>query len=257
VRAGLCSVTLRAFSASDVLRVTTAARLRCVEWGGDVHVPAGDVAAARRVGRDCAAAGVAVCSYGSYYRAAPGSRSRGDGQAVLDTAAELGAARVRVWAGAVASSEATDGQRADVAADLAGLAAMAGERGLSIALEYHGGTLTDNRESALRLLRDAAAPNVSLYWQPPLDMPDEQAVEDSIAILPRASAVHVFSWLPGQTRRELSSRQAMWRPVIRAATAAGVPDALIEFVPGDDPALVLREAETLREWIRQARGDAA
>ena len=255
MRAGLCSVTLRALSASDVLRVTTAARLRCVEWGGDVHVPVGDLAAARRVRRDCADAGVAVCSYGSYYRAAPGRG--GDGQAILDTAAELGAARVRVWAGAVASSAATDGQRAGVAAHLAGLAAQAGERGLSIALEYHGGTLTDNRESALRLLRDAAAPNVSLYWQPPLDMPDEQAVEDALAVLPRASAVHVFSWLPGQTRRELSSRQAMWRPVIRAASAAGIPDALIEFVPGDDPALVLREAETLREWIRQARDDAA
>jgi hypothetical protein len=174
---------------------------------------------------------------------------------VLDTAAELGAARVRVWAGGVPSASATDTDRAGVAADLADLADQAAARGLSIALEYHGGTLTDERNSALRLLQEAAAPNLSLYWQPPVDMPDERAVADALAVLPHASAVHVFSWLPGQSRRELSFRQEMWRPVIAAATAAKVPDALLEFVPGDDPALVSREAETLRKWIRRARQD--
>ena len=255
MRAGICSVTLRALSATDVLRVVTAARLQCVEWGGDVHVPAGDLATARRIRRDCANAGVAVCSYGSYYR--PASSPEADGQAVLDTAAELGAARVRVWAGSVPSTSATDTDRAGIADNLAELAAQGAARGLSIALEYHGGTLTDERNSALRLLREVAAPNVSLYWQPPLDMPDEPAIADALEILPHASAVHVFSWFPGQSRRELSFRQAMWRPVIATATAAGIPDALLEFVPGDDPALVSGEAETLREWIRRARQDPA
>jgi hypothetical protein len=228
----------------------TDARLQCVEWGGDVHVPVGDVGTARRVRRDCANAGIAICSYGSYYRAAPGPEA--DGRAVLDTAVELGAARVRVWAGSVPSKSAAAADRAAVAADLAELAAQAAARDVSIALEYHGGTLTDERNSAVRLLQEVAAPNLSLYWQPPLDLPDEPAIADALAVLPLASALHVFSWIPGQNRRELSFRQAMWRPVIAAATAAGIPDALLEFVPGDDPALVAREAETLREWIRQA-----
>ena len=38
--------------------------------------------------------------------------------------------------------------------------------GVGITLEYHGGTLTDNAESALRLLDDAGADNVYLHWQP-------------------------------------------------------------------------------------------
>lgn len=255
MRVGLCSVTLRALSASDVLKTMTAARLQCVEWGGDLHVPAGDLATARRVRRDSANAGVAICSYGSYYRLA--SSPRADGQAALDSAAELGAARVRVWAGSIPSAAATDKERADVAADLAHLAAQAAAGGLAVALEYHGGTLTDEASSALRLLREVAAPNVSLYWQPPLDLPDEPAVADALAILPHASAVHVFSWFPGQSRRELSFRQEMWRPVIAAATAAGVRDALLEFIPGDDPVFLPREAETLRDWIRRAREDLA
>ena len=255
MRAGICSITLRARGTGDVLRIMADAGLRCVEWGGDVHVPAGDLATARRVGRDCSNAGVAVCSYGSYYRA--GSSPRAAGQAALDTAAELGAPRVRVWAGSIPSAAATEKERADIAADLARLAAQAAARGLSIALEYHSGTLTDERNSALQMLRDVAGPDVSPYWQPPLDMPDELAITDALAILPHANAVHVFSWLPGQTRRELAFRQAMWRPVITAAVTSGISDALLEFVPDDDPALVLRKAKTLNEWIRRAREDLA
>ena len=251
MRAGICSITLRALGIGDVLKVMAGAGLRCVEWGGDVHVPAGDLAMARRVRRDCANAGIAVCSYGSYYRAA--SSPRAAGQAALDTAAELGAARVRVWAGSTPSAVATGKERAGVTAALARLAAQVAARGLSVALEYHGGTLTDERDAALRLLRDVAARNITLYWQPPLDMPDEQAITDALAILPHASAVHVFSWLPGQTRRELAFRQPMWQPVIAAATVSGIPDALLEFVPGDSPALVPREARTLNDWIRQAQ----
>jgi sugar phosphate isomerase/epimerase len=251
VRAGICSVTLRVLDVDGVLRVATDAGLRCVEWGGDVHVPAGDLAKARRVRRDCANAGIAIASYGSYYRA--GTNPEAAGQAALDTAAELGAARVRVWAGSIPSAAATEEERAGVTAALARLAAQAADRGLAIALEYHGDTLTDDRVSALRLLRDADSRHLSLYWQPPLDLPDEAAVADALAIMPHASALHVFSWFPGQTRRELHFRQAMWQPVIAAAAAAGISDALLEFVPGDDPALVAREAGTLSEWIRRAQ----
>jgi hypothetical protein len=55
--------------------------------------------------------------------------------------------------------------------------------------------------------------------------------------------VHVFSWWPGSTRRRLSERRALWQAVFSAFTDG---DALLEFVPGDDPALVRSEAEELR-----------
>lgn len=244
-------MTLRDLDVAGVLKIMSGARLTCVEWGGDVHVPAGDLAVARRVHRESADSGVFICSYGSYYRAA--ATSRGEGQAVLDTAAELGAPRIRVWAGEVPSRLATETVRARVVADLVWLAEQAAERDLTIALEYHGGTLTDERDSAVRLIWEVAAPNVSLYWQPPLNMPDDLAVADASAVLPFASAIHVFSWLPGEARRKLRSREGMWRPVIAAAVAAGITDALLEFVPGDDPGLVAGEAGTLTEWIRRTR----
>ena len=62
-------MTLRQLPVEEVVAVAASAGLAAIEWGADVHVPPGDEAAAERgpVGR--ASAGVAVASYGSYYRA--------------------------------------------------------------------------------------------------------------------------------------------------------------------------------------------
>jgi hypothetical protein len=56
--------------------------------------------------------------------------------------------------------------------------------------------------------------------------------------------VHVFSWWPRAERHPLAARSALWR---EALALAGDVDALLEFVPGDDPAVLAREAATLRE----------
>src|SRR5262245_17804648 len=65
---GLCSVTLRACSIDEVVAVAVGAGLECIEWGGDVHVPPGDLEAARRARSATSAAGLRVASYGSYWR---------------------------------------------------------------------------------------------------------------------------------------------------------------------------------------------
>src|SRR5689334_25420235 len=98
---GVCSVTLRACSIDDVVAVAAGAGLECIEWGGDVHVPPGDLAAARHARQTTLAAGLRVASYGSYWRCS------GDFGPVLATARELGAPRVRIWAGETGSADAT------------------------------------------------------------------------------------------------------------------------------------------------------
>ena len=45
----LTSVTFRRMKPEEILRVAARAGIEGIEWGGDVHVPAGDLAAARRV----------------------------------------------------------------------------------------------------------------------------------------------------------------------------------------------------------------
>ena len=247
---GLCSVTLRTSTIEDVVAVAAAAGLECIEWGADVHVAPGDLDAARRAREATSAAGLRVASYGSYWRCA------GDFGPVLASARELGAPRVRIWAGEVGSRDVTPAQRDAIVGAARGAAAAATTAGASprattatspagpirLAFELHGGTLTDDFDSALALVADTGVP---CYWQPPQDMPDDEALAGLRRLAP-VPAVHVFSWWPQSTRLRLREREALWRAVF-AEFRSG--DALLEFVPGDDPALIAEEAEACRTFL--------
>jgi 3-dehydroshikimate dehydratase len=253
IRTGLCSVTLRALGVDDVVDVAATAGLRAIEWGADVHVPPGDAAAAAAARAATAAAGLEVASYGSYYRA--GRDDPESFTAVVAGARELGAPRIRIWAGDVASAEATPADRARVALAARDAADRAAADGVEVAFEFHGGTLTDGAQSALRLLEaveraGSGAARVRSYWQPPQDLPDDQALEGLRRLRGHVSAVHVFSWWPGSTRLRLAGRAELWRAAFDSLSAAEAPvDALLEFVPDDDPALVADEARTLTELL--------
>jgi 3-dehydroshikimate dehydratase len=232
VRPGLCSVTLRALSVEDVAAAARAAGLEAIEWGADVHVPPGDRAAAGRA----RATGLAVASYGSYWRAGDPLE---EFAAVLDSARALGAPRVRIWAGRVGSAKVGAAERAAVAEGVRAAVELAGD--VEVALELHGGTLTDEPASAVALLEAAAGART--YWQPPQGAPDDVALAGLRAVLPWLAAVHVFAWWPRAERHPLAARADLWRA---ALALAGDVDALLEFVPGDDPAVLAREAATLR-----------
>jgi hypothetical protein len=160
--------------------------------------------------------------------------------AVVDTARALGAPRVRIWAGRSGSAEASAAERAAVTDGVRAAAQLAGD--IEVALEFHGGTLTDEPASAVALLE--AAGGARTYWQPPQGAPDDVALAGLRAVAPWLAAVHVFSWWPRDERHPLAARAALWR---EALALAGDVDALLEFVPGDDPAVLAREAATLRE----------
>lgn len=248
IRPGLCSVTFRQLAPAQVVELSAAAGLEAIEWGGDVHVPPGDPERAVEVARATTDAGLAVCSYGSYFR------SGADEQItpILDSAAALGADRVRIWAGRVDSKDATPEEYAQIAARLRDAVAEAAERGIVLALEFHRRTLADTPAATLRLLADA--PGLTTYWQPTVDAPDAVALTEYDALAAHTSAVHVFSWWPFDRRLRLDERESLWHPLFAAAAAQPAPprDALIEFVPDDDPALLAPEAATLRRWLTRA-----
>ena len=250
IRVGLCSVTFRALAAADVAALAAESGLESVEWGGDVHVPPGDVVGAEQVAEITANAGLVVASYGSYYRASEGE----DIAPVLDSAEALGAQRVRVWAGRVGSDEADAAQRSRVVEHLRTASAAAAQRGLTLSLEYHRQTLADTPDATLRLLDEVGHPALHTYWQPTVGAPDDVAIAEYRAIADRVTAAHVFSWWPHAERQPLDARDALWRGFFAAAGAQAAPpqDALLEFVPDDDPAVLPREAEALRRYRRAA-----
>ncbi|WP_198141451.1 sugar phosphate isomerase/epimerase [Micromonospora sp. ATCC 39149] len=249
---GICSVTLRHLPASTVLDVTADARLSCVEWGADVHVPPGDRATAARVRAEGLDRGIRVASYGSYFHAGP--HTADDFTAVLSSAVALGAPRIRIWAGTVGSAAATVEQRRAVVHETRAAARQASDVGIDLAFEYHSGTLTDTVGSTLDLLADVGHPGVRTYWQPSVGLADADALDDLRQVLPWVDTVHVFSWWPRQERLPLGARDRLWRDVFTLLRGTGRQhDTLLEFVVDDDADRVADEAATLTRLI--AEGD--
>ena len=240
VRAGLLSVTLRELTPERVAAVAAGAGLTEVEWGGDIHVPHGDLSAAARVAALSARMGLTVSAYGSYYRLGHSD----DAEAVVATAARLGAPVIRVWAGRQGSAAADAAYRARVRDDALRLADLAG--GIGLVLEYHRDTLTDTRASTAALLEELRPAGVRSLWQPQPERSVGENTADLRALLPDLANLHVFAWNPDRSRLPLAAHRRRW--VVWLAVAAEAPGdryAGLEFVPGDDPAQVLTDAATL------------
>jgi sugar phosphate isomerase/epimerase len=248
---GLVSITFRKLTPTEIVALVRQGGLRGIEWGGDIHVPHGNLARAREVRGLTHDAGLTVAAYGSYYRAAASEAAGLSFGSVLETAVALGAPVIRVWAGPAASAAATAELRAQVTADLRRIATLAAAVRIGISLEFHNGTLTDTGPSTLQLLTDVNHPNLSTYWQPPLEQDTAAGLHDLRSLLPWLTHVHVYQWRQGSTDRlPLADGADRWRSFLDLAlTAAGDRYAMLEFVEGDAPENFLRDAATLKSWL--------
>ena len=249
LKTGLVSVTFRQLEAAHIIELTQQADLGSIEWGGDIHVPHGDLDQARLVRQMTTDAGLAVSAYGSYYRL--GAATESELRAVLNTGAALGAPIVRVWAGERGSAVADEAYRQTVYADARRAAQWAAERGISISLEYHQNTLTDTLQSTLALLQAVDHPNLHTYWQPE-HTPDLATKTSSLrTLLPWLTNVHVFHWEPEtHARYPLAEGESDWRAYLDILKTSASEHVLsLEFVCGDDPEQFLQDAQTLQQWL--------
>ena len=248
IHAGLVSVSFRKLQPKEIVALARRSGLTGIEWGGDIHVPHGEVHTAQRVRRLTEEAGLEVAAYGSYYRT--GVHDGATFESIVETARSLGAPVIRVWAGDKGSAGADESYREQVAADSQRIATLAAQAGIAVAYEWHGGTLTDTKESAAALLAAVKHANVRCYWQPVRDL----SVQDNLAgldvALPRLRNVHVFHWLPGGERRPLAEGEAAWMQYLRKiAAAAGDRYAMLEFVKDDSAEQCVQDAKTLNWWL--------
>ena len=245
---GLVTVTFRQLSPQEIVELAQEAKLVALEWGGDVHVPPGDLAHASDVRQMTLDAGLSVAAYGSYLRVGESDRSRFE--AVIETAVALGAPVIRVWAGKRASAAADAAYRKRVVEDALHLADQAARAKLLICYEFHEGTLTDTDESALDLLKKTEHPAIRTLWQPPNDQPVARCCESLKRVLPWVRHVHVFHWPKRGERAPLADGAIAWKQYLSILREHGTEcPLLLEFVPNDDPEQLLRDAATLREWI--------
>ena len=249
-RPGLVTVTFRPLSPEEIIAVAKKSGLQVLEWGGDVHVPAGETKRAREVAALTREAGLETICYGSYYRVGHEGEGGQPGFAdVLATAVALGAPSIRVWAGTRGSDAADDAYFTRVCGDAGRIADLAAERGVRVAFEFHGGTLNDNAEASAKLLAALPHPNLDTLWQPLVSLDATQRARSLEVVLPRLAHVHVFHWWPGDPieRRPLSEGAGLWRGWLGTMKAAGRrPDCLLEFVRGDRLDALTEDAAALR-----------
>jgi 3-dehydroshikimate dehydratase len=248
----LVSITFRKLTPEQIVALCEQAELGAIEWGGDVHVPHGNVERARHVREICEQANIKCYAYGSYYRAGePEGEKNPSFQSVLDTAIELGAPSIRVWAGTMGSRQADASVRDRVASDLKRMCKLAHAKQTDIALEYHGGTLTDEPEATVALLKQVDEPNLKTYWQPRHGLPVETHLQEIRLLRPWLRDVHAFHWWPdANTRLPLSDGADRWRAFLaELATDGRDRTVALEFVQGEREEQLLADAATLHQLL--------
>jgi sugar phosphate isomerase/epimerase len=244
---GLCSITFRKLSVDELIALCVKAGIDGIEWGGDVHVPPGDIKLAASVKAKTEAAGLQVCSYGSYYRC---DGAFGD---VLETADALGAPVIRVWAGAKGSDDADADYREAVAEHLRRAVIAARELNITIGLEYHRNTLTDTQDSAHLLLKEVGLPELKLYWQPRTGGDFETDLVELDTALPHLTHVHCFHWGEegSKERYPLLDGATQWESYLKPIHQLEQDRfVILEFVKDDSPEQFVEDVQVLKTLLK-------
>lgn len=243
-RTGLTSVTFRQFTPEQILLLASSTGLDGIEWGGDVHLPPGQQKAAEALAIQTTAMGLAVLSYGSYYKLGEGM----DFSAVLESAVGLHAPNIRIWAGTKSPSTASEDYRRAAARELHAVCREADRMNITVSLEYHRQTLTQTVESALSLLQEADAPNLRTYWQPNPELSHAENCRELTLLTEWLSNIHVFQWQGDGTRDPLSSGEADWADYLKIARGKAT-SCILEFVREDSSDQFREDAAVLKRWL--------
>lgn len=229
MRTGLVSVTFRHKTVAEICDLCVRAGLRYIEWGGDIHVI--DLCSAQKAKRVSRDSGLEILAYGSYFRV---GEPRAELERRVNIAKEMECDTIRIWCGDRGSREVDPIQRGDIVEELLRCCELARRYDAVLALEFHGGTLTDSVASVRALLSETrAAANLKFLWQPRWDWREDERLAALTAIGERLSHIHAFTWRhdgDNITRLPLADGAACWR---RALSLTAVP-ALLEFVADEN-----------------------
>lgn len=250
---GLVSITFRNLKVEEIIKLVVKSGLDGIEWGGDIHVPHGNIKKAKQVAELTKDAGLNIPSYGSYYKVGCKNEEIGSFERVLETAVVLEVPTIRVWAGDRGSKEADNDWWKIVIEDSQKIAEKAEEYGIKIAYEYHDNTLTDTLESALKLLKEVGHTNLSTYWQPPHRLTHEECCQDIKGISTYLEHIHVFYWTdnPERVRHPLIDNKSNWEGYLKVvAELPGEHYVMLEFVKDDSVEQFLHDAKVLKSIIK-------
>ncbi len=252
---GLTSISFRSLSGEEIIKSCRKAGLDGIEWGGDIHVPHGDLEKADEIRKMTVDAGLEVSSYGSYYRAGISEGKDLLFKDVLDTAKVLHAPVIRVWAGEKDMEKCSEEDARHVVEDSLRIADMAAKEDIGISFEYHGGTLTNTNENALKFAHMARHENLKFYWQPPVGKDIEYCGSGLKELLEKnlLANVHVFHWTFNRgniTRHLLEEGSEAWGEYLEILKKGNSERYLLfEFFKDSSLESFYRDAECLKALL--------
>ena len=255
---GLVSISFRGRTPAELIAASVRAGMQGIEWGGDIHVPHGNLDVAREVAARTREAGLQVAAYGSYYRVGRDESRQASFAQVLDTAIALQAPLIRVWAGEQGSARTTPATRERIIAESRRIGGMARAAGLCVAFEFHRDTLTDATESALDLMQATADAGLCCHWQPSVGWTHAAQLDALRRLRTSLAYLHVYQWESDGRREPLAAGIGAWSGFLAEAAAAPLPAdlpqrwALLEFVKDDSLDQFRQDAETLLQLLGHA-----
>jgi sugar phosphate isomerase/epimerase len=250
IQTGLVSVSFRHLNPIEIIKLVVQARLNGIEWGGDIHVPHGNLSMAKEVSSLTKDHGLEVTCYGSYYKIAVSEEEEKlEFKTVLDTAKQLGSKLIRVWASNRSSSEANEVYWNKLIADAIRINELAKAASVRICLEFHANTITDSVETTIRLLKNVCSENFTTLWQPRHNISADQNLSDLCELKPWLSNIHVFHWWPDRARLPLQAGKENWLKYLGAVNDMTGRYALLEFFKDDSTDQFLKDAKILKAII--------
>lgn len=243
-RTGIVSISFRRHTACEILTAAQAAGLDTIEWGGDVHSPHGDIKAASELKALSDSYGIEIAEYGSYYII--GKSEPELFEKVLLSAQELNTDVIRVWPGQNKASDTYTAEEYDAAVADAKRVCRAAKN-ITVALECHPNSLTDEYHTALKFLKDVNEPNLKMFWQPNQHRPLDYNLDAIRALLPYIVSVHVFSWRRHK-RLPLAALEADWLEYIKLLSQKEL-NYMLEFMHDDSIDTLKETAKTLIKWL--------
>lgn len=191
IKLGLTSVTFRQMNIKQVIDVCINNNLDYIEWGADIHIPAGEVEIAEFAKTLCDKNNLEIFSYGSYFKF---SDNQFDNELFVkncESCKALKAKYIRVWAGDKASHKMNDEYFKKLYENFLQAEEIAKKYDIVICTEYHSNTLCDNALSCIQLINSVKG--IKTYWQPIQSKSVEENFSELKMLLPYIKHIHVTS----------------------------------------------------------------
>ena len=249
---GLTSVTFNSLSPAEIIDYCKNAGVGVIEWAGRTHAIAGEPDGAREIKRLSDEAGILISSYGSYYKCGTYEDAATEFSKHIEIAKILGAKTIRIWTGTKNFADADSEYIEKIVAELRLMSDMAKKEGIEIGCEFHNGTITNTRESSLRVCEMVGRDNFGMYFQydPRVDI--EENMRTLKDFLPILKNVHVFNVTPEIKRNSISDEfgRSLWEGFVEILKENNKDANLIlEFLPDPTLECLTIEADAVRKII--------